>query len=109
MTKHSVDTAWIDTASALPAAGQPVQFVLHRQASPISGVYAADGFRSRWTHYASELVCKWRGLVDGADRVDGPHTEPGAARDPRAGMPASRVLGNTLLARSRTDRSSEND
>ena len=59
-----MEIAWIDTASALPANGQFVQFLLHRRQSPISGVYARDGFRSRWTSYATELVCKWRGMTD---------------------------------------------
>jgi len=59
-----MDIAWIDTTSALPVNGQAVQFLLHRRQSPISGMYARDGFRSRWTSYATELVCKWRGLTD---------------------------------------------
>jgi len=82
----AVRPAWIDTESALPAAGQRVQFVLHRQQAPIAGVYAADGFRSRWTHYASELVCKWRGLIDGADAdrvATSPTTDRPAARNIR--------------------------
>ncbi len=59
-----MDIAWIDTASALPVNGQPVLFLLYKRQSPISGMYARDEFRSRWTSYATELVCKWRGLTD---------------------------------------------
>lgn len=57
--------SWISTESALPADGQPVQFVLYRRSLPIAGVFTHDGFRSRWTRYAREVVCKWRGLLDG--------------------------------------------
>ena len=59
-----MDIAWIDTTSALPVNGQPVLFLLHARESPIPGMYARDEFRSRWTSYATELVCKWRGLTD---------------------------------------------
>ena len=59
-----MNQSWISTESALPADGQPVQFVLHRRSLPIAGTYSRDGFRSRWTHYAQEVVCKWRGLLD---------------------------------------------
>ena len=55
------ETFWISTTSALPAQGQPVEFMLTARECPIVGVYAEDGFRSRWTHYAPELVCRWRG------------------------------------------------
>jgi len=60
-----METMWIHTASALPANGQPVQFMLHKRESPISGVYAREEFCSRWTHYAPALVSKWRGLPHG--------------------------------------------
>ena len=65
---------WISTASALPIRGQPVEFMLVTRECPIVGVYCGDGFRSRWTHYAAELVCRWRGAADAAHRqmaIDG--------------------------------------
>jgi hypothetical protein len=55
------DATWISTASALPARGQSVEFMLAARECPIVGVYSDDGFRSRWTRYAPELVCRWRG------------------------------------------------
>jgi hypothetical protein len=55
------ETTWISTASALPACGQPVEFMLDARECPIVGVYSEDGFRSRWTHYAPEIVRQWRG------------------------------------------------
>lgn len=55
---------WISTAAQLPARGQPVEFMLAARECPIVGVYADGGFRSRWTHYAPELVCRWRGATD---------------------------------------------
>lgn len=61
---ESHDTTWIDTASALPARGQPVEFMLAARECPIVGVYSGDGFRSRWTYYAPELVCRWRGAPE---------------------------------------------
>jgi hypothetical protein len=61
------DSTWINTVSQLPARGQPVEFMLAERECPIIGVYAEGGFRSRWTHYAPELVCRWRGAT-GADR-----------------------------------------
>jgi DUF2075 family protein len=64
-----MEIAWIETASALPVNGQPVQFLLHKRQSPISGMYSRDGFRSRWTSYATELVCKWRGLTDPVSEI----------------------------------------
>ena len=57
------DKNWIDTASALPVSGQPVEFMLAARECPIIGVYSGDAFRSRWTHYAPELVCRWRGAI----------------------------------------------
>ena len=57
------DTTWISTASALPVRGQPVEFMLAARECPIIGVYSGEGFRSRWTHYAPELVCRWRGAM----------------------------------------------
>jgi hypothetical protein len=54
-------STWISTESALPVRGQSVEFMLAARECPIVGVYCGDGFRSRWTHYASELVCRWRG------------------------------------------------
>jgi hypothetical protein len=60
-------STWISTASALPVRGQPVEFMLAARECPIIGVYSGDGFRSRWTHYASELVCRWRGAAEVAD------------------------------------------
>lgn len=60
------DSSWISTASALPADGQPVEFMLGARECPIVGVYSQDGFRSRWTRYASDLVCKWRGAAENA-------------------------------------------
>ncbi len=59
-------STWISTASALPIRGQPVEFMLAARECPIIGVYSGDGFRSRWTHYASELVCRWRGAAQAA-------------------------------------------
>jgi hypothetical protein len=59
-------STWISTASALPIRGQPVEFMLAERECPIIGVYSGDGFRSRWTHYASELVCRWRGAAHAA-------------------------------------------
>jgi hypothetical protein len=61
------DSTWISTASQLPARGQPVEFMLAARECPILGIYAEGGFRSRWTHYAPELVCRWRGAM-GAER-----------------------------------------
>ena len=59
-------STWISTTAALPVAGQPVEFMLAERECPIVGVFSGDGFRSRWTHYASELVCRWRGaIIDG--------------------------------------------
>jgi hypothetical protein len=63
---HHDASTWISTTAALPAAGQPVEFMLAERECPIVGVYAGDGFRSRWTHYAAELVCRWRGAIDGS-------------------------------------------
>jgi hypothetical protein len=60
------DSSWISTASALPVDGQPVEFMLGARECPIVGVYSQDGFRSRWTHYAAELVYKWRGAAENA-------------------------------------------
>ena len=60
------DTSWISTESALPVDGQPVEFMLGARECPIVGVYSHDGFRSRWTRYAADLVCKWRGASDEA-------------------------------------------
>lgn len=68
---------WISTASALPVRGQPVEFMLATRECPIVGVYCGDGFRSRWTHYASELVCRWRGAAEAARRQI---TDDGLAR-----------------------------
>ena len=64
MTSAQHDTNWISTASALPVRGQPVEFMLAARECPIVGVYSGDGFRSRWTHYAAELVCRWRGAEE---------------------------------------------
>ena len=58
------DTSWISTESALPADGQPVEFMLDTRECPIMGVYSQEGFRSRWTRYAADLVCKWRGAAE---------------------------------------------
>ncbi len=57
------ETNWISTDTALPADGQSVEFMLGARECPIVGVYSQDGFRSRWTRYASDMVCKWRGAV----------------------------------------------
>jgi hypothetical protein len=65
---HHEPSTWIYTASQLPAQGQPVEFMLAARECPIVGVYGDGGFRSRWTHYAPELVCRWRGAT-GADRI----------------------------------------
>jgi hypothetical protein len=59
---HDAST-WISTTAALPVMGQPVEFMLESRECPIVGVYSGDGFRSRWTHYAAELVCRWRGAA----------------------------------------------
>ena len=64
--EHHDASTWISTTAALPVTGQPVEFMLAARECPIVGVYSGDGFRSRWTHYASELVCRWRGAVLGA-------------------------------------------
>ena len=61
------DSTWINTTAQLPARGQPVEFMLAARECPIIGVYSDGGFRSRWTHYAPELVCRWRGAI-GDDR-----------------------------------------
>ena len=58
------DSSWITTASALPADGQPVEFMLGARECPIIGVYSQDGFCSRWTRYAADLVYKWRGAAE---------------------------------------------
>lgn len=58
------DTRWIQTAAALPADGQPVEFMLGARECPIFGIYSQDGFRSRWTRYAADVVCKWRGAPE---------------------------------------------
>jgi hypothetical protein len=63
VAEHHDASTWISTAAALPVAGQPVEFMLAARECPIVGVYSGDGFRSRWTHYASELVCRWRGAI----------------------------------------------
>jgi hypothetical protein len=60
-------STWISTASALPMRGQPVEFMLAARECPITGVYSGDGFRSRWTHYAPELVCRWRGAAESSE------------------------------------------
>ena len=54
----SHDSNWISTASAMPADGQSVEFMLGARDCPIFGVYSQDAFRSRWTRYAVDLVCK---------------------------------------------------
>jgi hypothetical protein len=59
----SSGTSWINTTSALPVCGQPVEFMLAERECPIVGVYSEDGFRSRWTRYAPQLVCRWRGAI----------------------------------------------
>ena len=64
MTSAQHDNTWISTASALPVRGQPVEFMLAARECPIVGIYSGDGFRSRWTHYAPELVCRWRGAEE---------------------------------------------
>ena len=63
------DLNWISTESALPACGQPVEFMLAERECPIVGIYADDGFRSRWTRYAPQLVCRWRGAADHAPKA----------------------------------------
>ena len=71
--EHHDASTWISTAAALPIMGQPVEFMLAARECPIVGVYSGDGFRSRWTHYAAELVCRWRGAIgDGALDGDAP-------------------------------------
>ncbi len=60
----SSDTHWISTDSALPVRGQPVEFMLAERECPIVGVYSEDGFRSRWTRYAPQLVRRWRGATE---------------------------------------------
>ena len=60
---HDDASTWISTTAALPVTGQPVEFMLAARECPIVGVYSGDGFRSRWTHYAAELVCRWRGAA----------------------------------------------
>jgi hypothetical protein len=62
------ESTWIYTASQLPARGQPVEFMLAARECPIVGVYSEGGFRSRWTRYAPELVCRWRG-APAVDRI----------------------------------------
>ena len=57
------DTSWIETAAALPASGQPVEFMLAERDCPIVGTFGADGFRSRWTRYSLEIVSRWRGAI----------------------------------------------
>lgn len=64
------DAYWINTAAALPADGQPVEFMLGARECPIFGVYSHDGFRSRWTRYAPDLVCKWRGARQRVDAME---------------------------------------
>jgi hypothetical protein len=61
--EHQGPSTWISTAAALPVQGQSVEFMLAARECPIIGVYSGDGFRSRWTHYASELVSRWRGAI----------------------------------------------
>jgi hypothetical protein len=61
--EHQEPSTWISTAAALPVQGQSVEFMLAARECPIIGVYSGDGFRSRWTHYASELVSRWRGAI----------------------------------------------
>jgi len=64
MASAAQHTTWISTAAALPVRGQPVEFMLAERECPIVGIYCGDGFRSRWTHYAAELVDRWRGAVE---------------------------------------------
>jgi hypothetical protein len=66
---HVPSTSWIETALALPASGQSVEFMLAERDCPIVGTFDADGFRSRWTRYSLELVWRWRGAI-------GPQTAP---------------------------------
>ena len=73
------DTRWISTASALPINGQPVEFVLDARECAITGTYAHGGFLSRWTRYAPELVCKWRGALEDAPRTCRPTPPPPSA------------------------------
>lgn len=61
-------SSWIETDAQLPARGQPVEFMLAARECPILGIYAEGGFRSRWTRYAPEIVCRWRGAT-GPDRM----------------------------------------
>ena len=75
------DTRWISTASALPVHGQPVEFVLDARECAIIGTYTHGGFLSRWTRYAPELVCKWRGAIE-----DAPRTPRSTPRPPGAAM-----------------------
>ena len=67
------DTHWISTAAALPADGQSVEFILGARECPIVGVYTQDAFRSRWTRYAADVVCKWRGATAGDLSLRAPH------------------------------------
>jgi hypothetical protein len=66
------DTTWISTTSALPVRGQPVEFMLAARECPIIGIYSGEGFRSRWTHYAPELVCRWRGATTELSQISIP-------------------------------------
>jgi hypothetical protein len=63
------ESNWICTSSALPIDGQPVEFMLDARECPITGTYLHGGFLSRWTRYAPELVCRWRGAIAVASEV----------------------------------------
>lgn len=57
------ESSWIETATALPASGQSVEFMLAERDCPIVGTFGADGFRSRWTRYSLDVVSRWRGAI----------------------------------------------
>lgn len=59
------DPSWTSTRTALPARGQPVQFLLDGRQFPLVGIYAPGGFRSRWSCYSERRVRLWRSIANG--------------------------------------------
>jgi len=53
-------TSWIKSSTALPRAGQPIEFVVDNREVAIAGTYAGQIFQSRWTSYDLERVGAWR-------------------------------------------------
>jgi hypothetical protein len=53
-------TPWINSSTALPSDGQPIEFVLDHREVAIAGTYAGQIFRSRWSSYDIERVAAWR-------------------------------------------------